>query len=184
MIDEEKKFMRKVEESLTNNFSDWKVYKDSSGDYLIENKYNKFRIERQSGGDWIKITRPETVYLPALRGIGSFRRRIKQICHQYDHDQLVQKFQILNKLFDIRSALVLDISRYASVRSKKENKKNKDYEEFYNKCYNDLRSELDEGLSGKVIYIHTHWRNDVYMYFEKEKDMSFVILKYSDFLKM
>ena len=38
MIAEEKKFIKKVLESLKNDFSDWKVYKNIGDGYIIENK--------------------------------------------------------------------------------------------------------------------------------------------------
>ena len=184
MIAEKKKFIKTVLESLKNNFSDWKIYKSRVDEYVIENKYNKFKIERDLYPARIKIIQPIEVNLSIFSGAGALRRKIKRICKQYDHGQLVHKFQTLNKLFDIRTVLILDIDLYTKNKNKNKNKKIDNPEEFWEESYNDLKSELDESLSGEISYIQRQWRCDVYIYFEKEEDMSFVILKYSDFLKM
>lgn len=182
MIVEKKKFIKKVLESLKNNFSDWKVYKDQNHDYVLENKYNRFKIERDASSSLIKIVQPMSVQLSLFGGAALLRKQIKQICKKYDHDRLVVKYQTLNKLFDTRTVLVLNIEEYA--KSKKQYGKEESWEELWKSAMGEFKCELDKSLCGEIIYIQPDWRYDVYMYFEREEDMAFVILKYSDFLKM
>ena len=142
MIAEEKKFIKKVLESLKNDFSDWKVYKNSGDGYIIENKYNKFKIERDNFHSRAKITQPFEVNLSLFSGALALRRKIKQICKKFDHGRLVHKFETLNKLFDIRNVLILDIDLYTTNKNKNKNISNP--EEFWEKSYIDLKSELNE----------------------------------------
>lgn len=182
MIKEQKQLFEKIEESLTNHSDEWVVSKPNH-DYIIENKFNKFKIVRDRDDDYTTLKVPDEVSLGRFFSNRSLCKKIKQCCKKFDHDNLVNKYITLNELFDTRTVLILNVDRYRISLPKsifnEDNLKGRLMRKVtVKKFYSCLKKEM----TGKVKFIE--YGSICYLYFEKEKDMSFVILKYSDYLIM
>ena len=161
---EEDIFIKKLENSLINDPDHWEILfkSDDFYSYIIINKLNKFKIH--SDGDLIKLAAPKKILLNKFFKHGRLRRIIKRKIIAFSYSQTVYKFNTLNSLFGNNNVVIFDMS-------------------LYNKSVESLISMMDEIITG--TYQHYLIDNkDLYVYLEKEEDMTFLILKCANYIKM
>ena len=168
MIYEKKRLFNKIEKSLKDNFDEWRITVKTTkadGDYILENKFNKFQIVCNIWGD-ADISRPYEISIRSgwwfsFSADGTLLKIIQQRCKKFIQDSAIARYNTLSDFFDNRCCLIWN-TRAVGVE------------------HSELINHLLETLTGKTHAVACG--RDVYIYFEKEEDMAFTILKHSDYL--